>query len=91
MEELNAVTIYWLISIGLLVGLIIDVVMIKRGIGLIGNIVGGAIGSVIIGISAIVLNLFAPLIFAAIGSIAFLFLINVFSFHITEQVDAKAN
>ena len=91
MEELNAVTIYWLISIGLLVGLIIDVVMIKRGIGMIGNIVGGAIGSVIIGISAIVLNLFAPLIFAAIGSIAFLFLINVFSFHVTEQVDAKAN
>lgn len=91
MEELNAVTIYWLISIGLLVGLIIDIVMIKRGIGMIGNLVGGALGAVIIGISAIFLNLFAPLIFATMGSVTFLFLINVFSFHIAERVDAKAN
>lgn len=91
MEELNAVTIYWLISIGLLVGFVIDIVMIKRGIGMIGNIIGGAAGSVIIGITAILLNLFAPLIFAAIGSISFLFLINVFSFHVSDKVDAKAN
>jgi len=91
MEELNAVTIYWLISIGLFVGFVIDIVMIKRGIGMIGNILGGAIGSIIIGVSAILLNVFAPLILAAIGAIAFLFLINVFSSHITEQVDAKAN
>lgn len=91
MEELNAVTIYWLISIGLLVGLVIDIVMIKRGIGMISNLLGGAIGAVIIGVSAILLNVFAPLIFAAIGSIAFLFLINVFSFRVSDQVDAKAN
>ena len=91
MEELNAVTIYWLVSIGLLVGLVIDIVMIKRGIGMIGNLIGGALGAIIIGISAIFLNLFAPLIFAAIGSIAFLFLINVFSFHVADRVDAKAN
>lgn len=91
MEELNAVTIYWLISIGLLVGFVIDIVMIKRGIGMIGNIIGGAAGSVIIGITAILLNLFAPLIFAAIGSISFLFLINVFSFHVSDKVVAKAN
>ena len=91
MEELNIVTIYWLVSIGLLVGFVIDIVMIKRGIGMIGNLIGGAVGSVIIGVSAILLNLFAPLIFAAIGSIAFLFLINVFSFHVSDEVDAKAN
>lgn len=91
MEELNAVTIYWLISIGLLVGFVIDIIMIKRGIGMIGNLIGGAFGAIIIGVSAILLNLFAPLIFAAIGSIAFLFLINVFSFHVNEQLDARAN
>lgn len=91
MEELNAVTIYWLISIGLLVGFVLDLVMFKRGVGMISNVVGGAIGAVIIGVSAILLNLFAPLIFAAIGSIAFLFLINVFSFHVTDIVDAKTN
>ncbi len=91
MEELNAVTIYWLISIGLFVGFVIDIVMIKRGVGMISNLIGGAAGTIIIGVSAILLNLFAPLILAAIGSIAFLFLINVFSFHIVEQIDAKAN
>ncbi|MCC5904687.1 MAG: hypothetical protein JJU13_00645 [Balneolaceae bacterium] len=91
MEELNSVTIYWLISIGLLVGFIIDLVMIKRGIGMIGNIIGGAAGSVIIGVCSIMLNLYAPLIYAAVGSIAFLFLINVFSFHVSEQIDARAS
>ena len=91
MEELNSVTIYWLISIGLLVGFIIDLIMIKRGIGMIGNIVGGAAGSVIIGVCSILLNLYAPLIYAAVGSIAFLFLINVFSFHVSEHVDARAS
>lgn len=90
MEELNGVTIYWLISIGLFVGFVIDLVMIKRGIGMIGNIIGGAAGAVIIGVSAIVLNMFAPLIFAAIGTIAFLFLINVFSFHVSDHMEAKA-
>lgn len=90
MEELNGVTLYWLISIGLLVGFITDLAMIKRGIGMIGNVVWGAIGSVIIGVVAIALNLYAPLLYATIGAIAFLFLFNVFSIHTSEKVDAKA-
>ncbi len=89
MEELNGVTIYWLISIGLLIGYITDLIMIKRGIGTIGNILWGAAGSVIIGVSVILLNMFAPLVYAALGSIAFLFLINVFSFHTEEEKDVR--
>jgi len=90
MEELNAVVIYWLISIGLLVGFIVDLVMIKRGIGMIGNVVWGAVGSIVIGAISISFELYAPLLYAAIGSIAFLFLFNVFSIHASDQVDAKA-
>jgi uncharacterized membrane protein YeaQ/YmgE (transglycosylase-associated protein family) len=90
MEELNGATIYWLISIGLLIGYIMDLVMIKRGIGMIGNVIGGVIGSLIIGLSVIAIGLFAPLVYAAIGSIAFLFLVNVFSFHPENRIDAKA-
>ncbi len=90
MEELNLVTIYWLISIGLLVGMIVDLIMIKRGVGLVQNVIGGAIGSVIIGVSMIVLNVYGPLIYAAIGSITFLFLINVFSFDLEHSEDIKA-
>ncbi|MEX0944499.1 MAG: hypothetical protein WDZ38_02420 [Balneolaceae bacterium] len=91
MEELNGVTIYWLISIGLLIGFITDIIMIKRGIGMIGNIIFGALGTVIIGVISIWLGLFAPLIFAAVGSIALLFLVNVFSFHALEILDAKTS
>ncbi|MDR9363877.1 MAG: hypothetical protein RI575_00955 [Balneolaceae bacterium] len=91
MEELNTVVIYWLISIGLLVGFLVDLAMNKRGIGMVGNVVWGAVGSVIIGVISIWFGLFAPLMYAAIGSIAFLFLFNVFSIHTSDQVDAKAS
>ncbi|WP_340103390.1 hypothetical protein [Rhodohalobacter sp. 8-1] len=91
MEELSGVTIYWLISIGLLVGFVIDLIMMKRGISLIGNVIWGAVGSVIIGVIMIVLNVFGPLIYAAVGSIAFLFLINVFSFDQEHKDSARAN
>lgn len=91
MEELSGVTIYWLISIGLLVGLVIDLIMMKRGISLVWNVVWGAVGAVIIGISMISLNVFGPLIYAALGSIAFLFLINVFSFDQDHIDSARAN
>lgn len=91
MEELSGVTIYWLISIGLLVGFVIDLIMMKRGISLIGNVIWGAVGSVIIGVIMIVLNVFGALIYAAVGSIAFLFLINVFSFDQEHKDSARAN
>lgn len=90
MEELNGVTIYWLISIGLLVGFVIDLLMMKRGIGLIGNVIWGAVGAVIIGVCMIVLNVFGALIYAGVGSIAFLFLINVFSFSQEHPDSAQA-
>lgn len=90
MEELSLVTIYWLISIGLLIGYIMDLVMIKNGVGLAGNIAGGVIGSVVIGISVIAIGLSAPLVYAAIGSVTFLFLVNVFSLHPEDRIDAKA-
>jgi uncharacterized membrane protein YeaQ/YmgE (transglycosylase-associated protein family) len=91
MEELSGVTIYWLISIGLLVGFVIDLIMMKRGISLIGNVIWGAVGSVIIGVIMIVLNVFGALIYAAVGSVAFLFLINVFSFDQEHKDSARAN
>lgn len=90
MEELNVVTIYWLISIGLIIGYLMDLMMIKRGIGMIGNIIGGVAGSVLVGISVISIGLVGPLVYSAIGSIAFLFLVNVFSFHPENRVEVKA-
>lgn len=91
MEELNTVTIYWLLSIGLLIGYVTDLIMIKRGIGMIWNVIWGAVGSVIIGVACVTLGLFGSLIYAALGSVAFLFLINVFSFHTNDVAEAKAS
>ncbi len=79
MEELNGVTIYWLISIGLLAGYIIELILGKRGMNLTGNLIGGVIGSLSIGISAIWLDLYGALLYATIGVVAFLFLVNVFN------------
>jgi hypothetical protein len=64
--------------------------MMKRGISLTGNVFWGAVGSVIIGVSMISLNVFGPLVYAALGSVAFLFLINVFSFDQEHKDSAQA-
>jgi uncharacterized membrane protein YeaQ/YmgE (transglycosylase-associated protein family) len=89
MEELNGVTIYWLISIGLLVGFFMDLIIGKRGMGMNGNLIGGVIGSVIIGVAAIYLNLFGALVYAVLGAVAFLFLCNVFNIHPQHNEDTK--
>lgn len=88
MEELNGTTIYWLISIGLLIGFFTDLIM-SRGVGLAGNLIGGVLGSVIIGVMMIVMNLFAPLVYAALGTIAFLFLVNVFKIEPEHRQEAE--
>lgn len=89
MEELNAVTIYWLISIGLFIGLIMDLSIQKKGLSMKANIFWGAAGSVITGVLMIILGVFAPLIYAALGSVSILFFFNAFSFEPEEKPDAK--
>src|SRR5690625_5704864 len=91
MEELNGVTIYWLISIGMLVGLIADLVMRDKGIGQIPNILWGAGSSVVIGVSLITISIFAPLIYAALGSLTLLFIVNLFSIRISVNVAARTS
>jgi uncharacterized membrane protein YeaQ/YmgE (transglycosylase-associated protein family) len=89
MEELNLITIYWLISIGMLVGFFTHLIMGSRGMSQIGNIIGGVIGAVIIGVSCIFLNVVGPLVYAVLGSLTFLFLVNVFNVHPHHEDDAK--
>lgn len=89
MEEVNGTTIYWLISIGLMIGYVIWLFMGKRCMNLTGNLIGGVTGSVIIGICAIYLNLVGPLVYASIGSLAFLFLVNIFSTKVEHSDQAQ--
>lgn len=91
MEELNGVTIYWLISIGMLVGLVVDLAMRDKGIGLIPNILWGAASSVVVGVSLIAISIFAPLIYALLGTLTLLFIVNVFSIRISDNVAARTS
>src|SRR5690625_2160201 len=91
MEELNGVTIYRLISIGMGVGLIADLVMRDKGNGQSPNILWGAGSSVVIGVSLITISILAPLIYEALGSLTVLFIVNVFSIRISDNVAARTS
>lgn len=79
MEELNGTTIFWLIALGALVGFITKLILGERGLGMLSNVTGSAIGSVLLGGIIIVIGLPAPLMFAFLGCLALLFLMNVFN------------
>ena len=91
MEEINGTTIYWLISIGLMIGYVVWLFMGRRCMNLTGNLAGGVTGSLAIGICAIALDLVGPLVYATIGSVAFLFLANMFSTHVEHKSEAKTS
>jgi len=89
MEQVNGETIFWLISLGLIVGLFTEFVMGKNGVGLMPNLAGGAIGTLIIGIVGIQLALPGSLLFGFLGCLAVLFLMNVFSVDTPHDSDVK--
>jgi hypothetical protein len=78
MEELNGTMIFWLISVGLIAGALTKVTIWKQGVELIPNLIGGAIGAVIVGSVAIMVKMPGSLAFGFLGSLAVLFIINVF-------------
>ncbi|MGM0505807.1 MAG: hypothetical protein ACQER4_01305 [Bacteroidota bacterium] len=89
MEELNGVMIYWLISVGLLVGLVTEWVLGYRSMGQLKNVLTGAMGTLVFGIVFITAGLSAPLLFAAMGTLGMLFLANAFSVHPIHEPDAR--
>lgn len=85
MENLTPVNLYFLFSIGLLVGYVVDLIMGKRAMGTIGNLISGVAGSLTIGAITFLFDVVGPLVYAAIGSMLLLFLINIFSIHSDEE------
>lgn len=78
MEELNGATIFWLITLGLLLGASAKVVMGNKGMAMKTNLAGGVFGSLIIGILGIQMQIPGSLLFAVMGALCILFLGNVF-------------
>lgn len=73
--------IYFIFSVGLLVGFIVNLVMGDRGMSTIGNLVNGVVGALLVGGIALGFGLAGYLVYAALGTLLYLFIINVFSVH----------
>jgi len=78
MEVLDGATIFWLIAQGMLVGAIVKVTMWNTTVDIIPNIAAGIAGSLIMGGITVALNLPGGLVFAMLGSLSILFILNVF-------------
>jgi uncharacterized membrane protein YeaQ/YmgE (transglycosylase-associated protein family) len=81
MEAFTLTTFYWFASIGLLVGLILNLFFSEDEKTFFLNIAGGLVGSVLSGWATIYFDLGANLGFAFVGAIGWLFIQNVFKDH----------
>ncbi len=79
MEVLDGTTIFWLLTLGMLAGAAVKVVMWNTTVGILPNVIAGAAGAVIVGGLTTALNLPGGLLFAFLGSLGILFILNVFN------------
>lgn len=78
MEALSGTLIFWFISVGLVVGALTKVLIWNRGVKLVTNLVAGVLGAVVVGAISAYFEFPGSLIFALVGSISILFILNVF-------------
>lgn len=78
MEMLNGATLFWLISFGMLAGWITNLVMGERGVSLMANVIGGAVGMVVVGVLVIILGVPGSLVLGLMGTLSILFVLNIF-------------
>lgn len=78
MEELNVATVFWLITLGMLIGASAKLVMGSKGLSMMTNLIGGIAGTLIVGGIGIELQMPGSLLFGILGSLSILFLGNVF-------------
>lgn len=78
MHEFDGTTIFWLIALGMFVGGLSKLALGNKGVSFLSNVIGGTAGSVIVGGIGVALQLPGALLFAFLGSLSILFLVNVF-------------
>ena len=86
METLSATTIFWLLVLGATTGWIVGYIIGHEGITLTSNVIWGTIGAPLIGICALYVQISGVLVFALLGTLAMLFLANVFHLHHVEDL-----
>lgn len=70
--------VFWMLVIGLTVGYTGFLIFGERGIAMIPSIATGSAGALVSGVISILIQVFNPLVFAMLGAIGFLFIINSF-------------
>lgn len=83
MDVLNGTTIFWLFALGILVGGAAKLVMWNTTVDLLSNLAAGVAGSLIVGGVTVALQLPGGFLFAFLGSLSILFILNVF--HMESQ------
>ena len=86
MVELSATAYFWFITLGLLIGYVFGQMMKNEGIALGANILWGIIGAVLTGTFGVIFGLGDGLLFATAGTLAILYLVNVFHLHHQEDI-----
>lgn len=86
METFSATTIFWLLVLGATTGWIIGYIIDREGISLISNVIWGTLGAPLVGICALYLQISGVLVFSLLGTLAILFLANVFHLHHIEDI-----
>ncbi|PAU93155.1 hypothetical protein CK503_13430 [Aliifodinibius salipaludis] len=86
METLTATTIFWLLVLGATEGWVIGYIIGDEGITVRSNVVWGLIGAPVVGICGLYVEISGVLLFAFMGTLAILFLANVFHLHHVEDI-----
>lgn len=79
MEAINGATVFWLITLGMIAGGATKVVMWNSTVDLLPNVIIGTVAALVVGCSVLTLRLPGSLLFAFIGTLAVLFVVNVFN------------
>jgi hypothetical protein len=85
MEELTGTAIFWMLSIGLLTGTLVGRFIEWEGVSFYANVIWGGISGVVTGSIALWFGIGDGVLFALLGTIAVLFLVNVFHQHHDED------
>lgn len=86
MEAITATSLFWFISLGLIMGWLTGKIIKEKGISLYANLVWGMAGAVISGSTGIIFEMGDGLLFAVAGTSCILFLVNVFHLHHKEDL-----
>lgn len=78
-QEINGASIFWLLALGMVAGGMMKLFLgNERGLGMIPNLVGGMLSTLLVGVLSIKIEVPGSLLLGLMGAMAILFLGNVF-------------